>query len=207
VDGVQVDCKTIASGCAALSEQTCHFLTDVLNDKYYQAAFDCYFGQSPRPADCSTALRKCTGIPAIGAIGAGGAGGAGGTTPRADGGTLPACPDLAGTWDVEASCQGPGAFGSGAFTAVMTQTGCSITFTQTDDQTQTQWVSTGTIDSAGRGSLRGAFGFTNSNMCDLEVTGDGAWQGRCASANQSCELKAKRQAQALHRRDPPPWTT
>ncbi len=76
----------------------------------------------------------------------------------------------------------------------MTQTGCNITFTQTDDNTATQWVSTGIIDSTGKGSLRGDFGFTDSIMCDLEATGDDAWQGRCGSATQTCELEAERQS-------------
>jgi hypothetical protein len=75
----------------------------------------------------------------------------------------------------------------------MTQTGCQVTFTQTDDQTPTQWVSTGTIDSAGKGSLRGDFGFTDSSMCDLEASSD-AWQGRCGSATQACELAATKQS-------------
>ena len=196
VDGVKVDCRSVAADCAAVSEKECHLLTDVLNDKYYQAAFECYFRQSPRPTDCGAALRTCTGAPALGTGGAsgtggaGGAGGAGGTTPRYDGG---ACPDLAGTWSVEASCQGPGAFFSGAFVAVMTQTGCKVTFTQTDDQTPTEWVSTGSIDSTGRGSLRGDFGFTDSGMCDLEATSDDAWTGQCGSATQACELEAQKQ--------------
>jgi hypothetical protein len=194
VDGVKVDCRSLAADCAAVSEKECHLLTDVLNDKYYQAAFECYFRQSPRPTDCGAALRTCTGAPRLGAggaSGAGGAGGAGGATPRYDGGAQPACPYLAGTWNVEASCEGPGAFGSGAFVAVMTQTGCQITFTQTDDQTPTQWVSTGTIDSAGKGSLRGDFGFTDSIMCDLEATSS-AWTGHCGSATQTCQLEAEK---------------
>ena len=76
----------------------------------------------------------------------------------------------------------------------MTQTGCQVTFTQTDDQTPTQWVSKGTIDSAGKGSLRGDFGFTDSTMCDIEATSDDAWVGRCGSATQACELEAQKQS-------------
>jgi hypothetical protein len=48
------------------------------------------------------------------------------------------------------------------------------------------------IDSAGQGSLRGDFGFTDSHMCDLEATGDGAWTGHCGSATQACELEAEK---------------
>jgi hypothetical protein len=66
VDGVPVDCQSLAADCAAVSEQECHLETDILNDKYYQAAFECYFRQSPRPADCRAALRTCTGAPTPG---------------------------------------------------------------------------------------------------------------------------------------------
>jgi hypothetical protein len=167
-------------------------MTDILNDKYYQAAFECYFRQSPRPSDCGAALRKCTGAPAPGTGGASGSGGMGGATPGYDGGAPPACPDLAGTWSVTASCEGPGAFFSGSFVAVMTQTGCKITFTQTDDQTSKQWASAGTIDSGGTGFLRGDFGFTDSGMCDLEAGSD-VWQGLCGSETQACKLQATKQ--------------
>jgi hypothetical protein len=199
VNGTKVDCRSLAEDCAAVSERECHLLTDVLNDKYYQAAFECYFGQSVRPPDCGTALRRCTRAPALGTGGASGTGGAGGRGgaggATVDGAAQPTCPDLAGTWSVQASCQGPGAFFNGTFAAVMTQTGCKLTFTQTDDQTAKQWVATGTIDSAGKGSLVGDFGFTDSGMCDVEATGD-AWQGRCGSATQSCQLTAWKQPDA-----------
>jgi hypothetical protein len=193
VDGVKVDCRSLAADCATVSENECHLMTDVLNDKYYQLAFECYFRLNPRPTNCSAALRTCTGAPALGTGGTTqpppGSGGAGGTY---DGGTQPACPTLAGAWRVAASCRGPGAFFNGSFAAIMTQAGCRTTFTQTDDQTQTQWVATGTIDGAGKGSLVGDFGFTDSGMCDLEA-GSEAWVGRCASATQTCELKAEKQ--------------
>jgi len=189
VDGRQVDCKSLAAECTAVSEQECHLMTDVLNDKYYQAAFECYFRQKPGPNDCSSALRECTGAPSLGTGGAAGSGGTGGSSY--DGGAQPACPALSGSWNVWPSCEGPGAFFSGAFVGVMTQTGCTFTFTQTDDKTSSQWVSTGTIDSAGKGALKGDFGFTDSRMCDLETT-DTGWAGRCGSATQFCELEAAR---------------
>lgn len=205
VDGRQVDCKSVAQDCTVVSEQECHRLTDVLNDKYYQTAFECYFRQSPRPADCRAALRECTGAPMIGAGGAGGTagggggtsiydggiGGTGGSTASYDGGGKPACPYLAGTWSVATSCQGAHGSSTSNFVAVMSQTECKLSFTQTDDRTSTQWVSTGSLDSAGRGSLKGDFGFTDSGMCDLEATAD-TIAGRCGSATQGCELRATR---------------
>ena len=189
VDGVKVDCQSVAAECPAISEKQCHLMTDILNDKYYQAAFECYFRQKPGPNDCSSALRECTGAPSLGTGGAAGSGGTGGSSY--DGGAQPACPALSGSWNVWPSCEGPGAFFSGAFVGVMTQTGCTFTFTQTDDKTSSQWVSTGTIDSAGKGALKGDFGFTDSRMCDLETT-DTGWAGRCGSATQFCELEAAR---------------
>ena len=191
VDGRQVDCKSLAAECTAVSEQECHLMTDVLNDKYYQAAFECYFRQTPRPADCRAALRTCTGAPEPGTGGAGGAGGTGGNTSPYDGGAKPACPYLGGTWSVTASCQGAHGDSDSNFVAVMTQTDCTITFTQTDDNTPTQWVSSGSIDSTGTGALKGDFGFTDSSMCDLETSAD-VFVGRCGSATQACELKAEK---------------
>ena len=66
-----------------------------------------------------------------------------------------------------------------------------MSLTQSDDRTPTQWIATGTIDSAGKVSLRGSFGFTDSNMCDLNVTSD-AWSGVCPSATQLCMIEAQK---------------
>jgi hypothetical protein len=76
---------------------------------------------------------------------------------------------------------------------LVAQTGCKITFTQTDDKTSTQWISNGILESTGRGYLKGTFGFTDSIMCDLTVTSEG-WDMVCASATQQCKLQAQRVA-------------
>jgi hypothetical protein len=101
-----------------------------------------------------------------------------------------ACANLARTWFLAGSCLGPHATFNGTFTAQMAQTGCQLTFTQTDDSTSTRWTATGALESNGRGYLKGSFGFTDSNMCDLTVTATG-WDMTCGSATQQCKLEAR----------------
>jgi hypothetical protein len=49
------------------------------------------------------------------------------------------------------------------------------------------------VESNGRGYLRGDFGFTDSIMCDITVTTATAttWDMICASATQQCKLQAR----------------
>jgi len=107
----------------------------------------------------------------------------GGSRAPGDGG---ACADIAGSWRLTGSCMGPRAWFNGSFPAEMNQTGCDLTFHQIDDQ----GVTTGSLESTGRGYLKGSFGFTDSNMCDLTVTAEG-WDMVCASATQFCNLQAR----------------
>jgi hypothetical protein len=108
---------------------------------------------------------------------------------RYDAGTSAACANIARTWLLGGSCMGPHATFNGTFTAQMAQTDCRLTFTQTDAATSTQWITTGVLESNGRGYLKGSFGFTDSSMCDLTITATG-WDMICASATQQCKLQA-----------------
>lgn len=66
-----------------------------------------------------------------------------------------------------------------------------LTFSQTDDNTEAQWTATGALESTGRGYLEGSFGFTDSSMCDLNVTTTTGWDMTCGSATQQCKLRAR----------------
>jgi len=174
VNGVQVDCRTVAAGCPSVSERDCRLLTDILNEKHYQTAFECLAGPSPALTDCATTFRKCVGVPERK------------PPSRPDGGG--ACPWLAGNWRVAFDCTGPGSLGSGVFLAMVSQSDCKVTFVQTDDQTTEQWVATGPADNGGKLSLKGDFGFTDSSMCDIDLTTE-PWSGVCGSATQMCTLQ------------------
>jgi hypothetical protein len=126
-----------------------------------------------------------------GTTASGGVTGTGGSRVTYDAGVGLACADLSGNWTLTGSCLGPRATFNGSFLAGMTQTGCNLAFTQTDEQTASTWTTTGRLESTGRGSLTGTFGFTDSNMCDLTVTAEG-WDMVCGSATQQCKLQARK---------------
>jgi hypothetical protein len=112
-----------------------------------------------------------------------------GAVARYDAEAPAACANLARTWLLGGSCMGHHATFNGTFTAQMAQTGCTLTFTQTDGTTE--WTTTGVLESNGRGYLKGQFGFTDSGMCDLTVNTATSWSMICASATQQCQLEAK----------------
>lgn len=113
----------------------------------------------------------------------GGATSMGGSRAPGDGG---ACANIAGSWRLTGACMGPRAWFNGSVPVEMEQTGCDLSLRQIDDQ----GVTTGRLESTGQGYLKGSFGFTDSNMCDLTVTAEG-WDMVCASAMQFCNLQAR----------------
>jgi hypothetical protein len=149
-------------------------------------------------ATASGGLTATGGLSATGGVtgkggttASGGVTGTGGSRVAYDAGASVDCVNLSGNWTLTGSCNGPRATFNGSFPAVMTQIGCNLTFTQTDDQTSTQWTTTGRLESTGQGLLQGKFGFTDSSMCDLTVTAEG-WDMTCGSATQQCGLQARK---------------
>ncbi len=114
-----------------------------------------------------------------------------GAEARTDAGTPVDCLNIDREWLLAGSCLGPRASFNGTFVARMTQTGCRLTFTQTDDNTETKWTATGVLESTGQGYLKGSFGFTDASMCDLTVTTTTGWDMVCGSATQQCKLQAR----------------
>jgi hypothetical protein len=113
-----------------------------------------------------------------------------GPDARPDADTPAACANIARTWILAGSCLGPRSAFNGTLTAQMAQTGCKLTFTQTEDGTSTRSTATGVLESNGHGYLKGNFGFTDSGMCDLTVTTATSWGMVCSSATQQCKLEA-----------------
>jgi hypothetical protein len=112
-----------------------------------------------------------------------------GAVARYDADPSAACASIARPWLLGGSCMGPHATFNGTFTAQMEQTGCKLTFTQTDGTST--WTTTGVLESNGQGYLKGQFGFTDSSMCDLTVNTATSWSMICASATQQCKLEAR----------------
>jgi hypothetical protein len=100
------------------------------------------------------------------------------------------CPDLSGTWRFGASCESPHSFSASSFAAGVSQNGCAITLTQKDDNTPTEWVSTGTVDQDGKTTLAGDFGFTDETGWTGQVAG-GAWTGTIANDAEICTIEAQ----------------
>ncbi len=96
------------------------------------------------------------------------------------------CVNAAGTWRFDYSCVNFG----GSFPVLVEQTGCGVTFTEPDDNTPKTWVSTGTIDNAGKITLSGKFGFTSAESCSGQIV-NGKWTLTCPNDAQKCTASGK----------------
>jgi len=112
-------------------------------------------------------------------------------TSTCDGGTCASCPDGSGLWQFNYQCTTTGVFSVGSFVAAVTQTGCAITVTQSDDNTPTVWISTGTIDQDGKTHLTGDFGFSSAGACDGTLVA-GTWTSTCTATGIDCQLDGLR---------------